>query len=441
MWIRDNQQNISKSEFQEKYPGLADHLLDKSLEYLTKKHKIFIFPNDLKDVPDLDQSGKIFETVNDKVKTQNIIGFIGFKGKQLTIHSRFAQDDEEDYFLHYMLHKVLHINLTNLDTSLSFNQQFYQLLVYLFPKYLQAALRKGLYKEYLRFYHHDSNVKGAIDVARHIKESTPFAGKIAYTSREFSFDNRLMQLIRHTIEYIKVSQKNSRQILVSNQESRQNVDSVIQSTPTYQISDRRKIILANQHSPIRHAYFHEYGALQRLCLLILRGQEQSVGGGADQIHGMLFDVAWLWEEYLATLLKDDFLHPQNKNRSGGYSLFNGGNGRIYPDFLSLGKEPIIADAKYKPFGNINGSDYLQLLAYMFRFDAKYGFYFFPNAGNEGFSSQFELLQGKHSKRTEVIKVNKLGLKIPQHCSCFADFTSQIQESERKFLEQINSLVD
>lgn len=439
MWMRDNQQDISKADFQAKYPKLAEHLLDKSLDYLTKKHQLFLFPNDLKDIPDLDLSGKIFETVKDKIRTRNIVGFMGFMGfkkESLRIHSRFAQNDEEDYFLHYMLQKVLHLNLTNLDTSLSTDQQFYQLLLYLFPKYLQAALRKGLYKEYQRFHYHDSNVKGALDVARHIKYSTPFVGKIAYTTREFSYENDLMQLIRHTIEWIKVSQKNSQQILTPNLETRKNIDAIVQVTSSYDLSDRRKIIFKNRQSPVRHAYFHEYAALQRLCLLILKGQEQSFGSGSEQIHGMLFDVAWLWEEYLATLLGSQFLHPRNKDRSGGYSLFNKGNGLIYPDFLSFSPMPIVADAKYKPFENIKGTDYLQLVAYMYRFDAKLGFYLFPNATTEQHSQQFELLQGKGQKREDKIIVEKLGLTIPQQMTSFEAFVHTMQENEAQFLERI-----
>ena len=36
-------------------------------------------------------------------------------------------------------------------------------------------------------------------IAQHIKMNTPFIGKIAYSQREFSFDNHLMQLVRHTM--------------------------------------------------------------------------------------------------------------------------------------------------------------------------------------------------------------------------------------------------
>lgn len=50
-------------------------------------------------------------------------------------------------------------------------------------------------------------------------------------------------------------------------------------------------------------------------------------------------------------------------------------GLIYPDFISRdNKKRIIADAKYKPIDHIGNKDYLQILAYMFRFDAKLGYY-------------------------------------------------------------------
>lgn len=42
-----------------------------------------------------------------------------------------------------------------------------------------------------------------IDIARDIKKNTPFIGNIAYSQREFSYDNSLMDLVRHTIEFIK----------------------------------------------------------------------------------------------------------------------------------------------------------------------------------------------------------------------------------------------
>ena len=70
----------------------------------------------------------------------------------------------------------------------------------------------------------------------------------------------------------------------------------------------------------------------------------------------------------------------NKGDVGAQRLFGGNVGKIYPDFISRNSENrIIADAKYKPVDNIGNKDYLQVLAYMFRFDAKTGYYLYPEA--------------------------------------------------------------
>lgn len=439
MRLTDNQQIFLKSDFENEFHNLSAQLLDRTLESLSQEDNILIFPHDLLESPDLEKDGKVLETVSGQIKTQNIIGFLGYENERLTIHSRFANGDD-NYFLHYMLQKVLQLNLTSLDVGLSQEDSWYQLLIYLFPKYLQAALRKGLYKEYQRFFYNDSHVKGTIEVTRHIKKNVPFTGKITYSTREFSFDNALMQLIRHTIAFIQHTVPNGRALLSSSASVRENIAEIVRVTPSYKFSDRAKIIHLNQTRPIRHAYYYEYGKLQQLCLMILRQTKHGLNQSNQKIRGLLFDVAWLWEEYLATLLPE-FEHPQNKSKSGGYSLFESGNGRIYPDFLSLTDCPIVADAKYKPIENINGSDYLQIVAYMYRFNARLGFYLFPNNTNDANNSQFNLLQGKGERRDTKIIVKKVGLEIPQKSSSYDDFVKQIQESEKIFQETIQKLLN
>ncbi|MGT2906481.1 McrC family protein [Streptococcus dentiloxodontae] len=436
MILTDNQQKFPKSDFENEFPNLSAYLLDRTLESLSEEDNIFIFPHDLLASPDLEKDGKVLETVNNQIKTRNIIGFLGCGDERLTIHSRFT-DDDNDYFLHYMLQKVLQLNLTSLDIGLSREDSWYQLLVYLFPKYLQAALRKGLYKEYQRFSYNDSHVKGTIEVARHIRQNTPFTGKIAYSTKEFSYDNALMQLIRHTIAFIQQVVPNGRALLANAPSVKENVTEVVRVTPSYKLADRSKIIRLNQTHPIRHAYYHEYGKLQQLCLMILHQAKHGLNQSNQKIHGILFDVAWLWEEYLATLLPE-FEHPQNKAGKGGYSLFNDGNGRIYPDFLRLSDSPIVADAKYKPIENIKGRDYLQVVAYMYRFNARLGFYLFPHNKNDESTSQFNLLQGKGEMRDTKVVVEKLGLKIPQDSSSYDHFVNTIQDSEKTFQETIQN---
>lgn len=437
MRLTDNQQIFLKSDFENEFHNLSAQLLDRTLESLSQEDNILIFPHDLLDSPDLEKDGKVLETVNGQIKTQNIIGFLGCGDERLTIHSRFANEDD-DYFLHYMLQKVLQLNLTSLDIGLSQEDSWYQFLIYLFPKYLQAALRKGLYKEYQRFFYNDSHVKGTIEVARHIKKNVPFTGKITYSTREFSFDNALMQLIRHTIALIQHTVPNGRALLSSSASVRENTAEIVRVTPSYKFSDRTKIIHLNQTRPIRHAYYYEYGKLQQLCLMILHQTKHGLNQSQQKIHGLLFDVAWLWEEYLATLLGEDFEHPQNKASKGGISVFQSGNGRkVYPDFYSrpLG---VVLDAKYKKLEmtekGIAREDLFQLITYSYISKAQLAGLIFPSTGKE-IDNDIGTLEGYGG----ILK--KWLLLIPQTSSSYNDFVKQIQESEKIFQETIQKLLN
>lgn len=435
MRITDNQHRIAKEGFVAEYPKLSQALLDRTLDNLSKEDNIFIFPNDLKNSSDLEKDQKIFETVNQKIKTGNVIGFLGCDQERLTISSRFS-DESNDHFLHYLLHKVLHINLTSLDVALSREDKLYQLLMYLFPKYLQAALRKGLYKEYQRFSHNDSHVKGVIDVRNHLKKNLPFTGNIAYTTREFTYDNPLMQLIRHTIEYIKNQKSIGQGVLDSLLTSRENVSEIMRVTPSYKLADRAKIIRVNQSKPIRHAYFHEYRKLQELCLMILNQEKHGLGYQDQKIHGILFDVAWLWEEYVHTLLPKDFIHPRNKEKLGGISVFSVGKRKVYPDFYQE-ELKIVLDAKYKKLEltekGINREDLFQLICYSYILKAEKAGLIFPSE-KKAIDNEIGKLAGYGAL------LKKWSIQIPQNSSSYREFCEMMENSEETFKRNITKEV-
>ena len=109
---------------------------------------------------------------------------------------------------------------------------------------------------------------------------------------------------------------------------------------------------------------------------------------------------------------------------GAQRLFDGNHGLIYPDFIGKDAgERIIADAKYKPWNNISGKDYLQILAYMFRFDEKRGYYLYPEATHQADVS-LRLNRGMTyednvSPRNDVLVI-KCGLQIPDGAKDYAD---------------------
>ena len=434
--IKDNAQ-LKKESFSD-IETLTSKIADKTLEQL-EREGLFVFPEIVKDAEDITRDQFILQSINDSYHSGNVMCFLGCGDERLIIESRFCGEGE-DFFFQYLLDKVLEFpNVVNLESDADQDNRLFSFLLFLFPYYLKQAMRKGLFKQYIHRKYNDENVKGTIDIARHIERNTPFTGRVAYHQREFSYDNSLMELVRHTVEFIKKKPYGNNLLIKVKDE----VKLVIEATPGYELCDRQKIIESNKKNAVRHAYYREYLALQRLCILILRHQKHQIGSGTRQIYGILFDGAWLWEEYVNSLIDDVFYHPMNKGGKGAQRLFEGNIGLIYPDFISRDEtHRVIADAKYKPIENIGNRDYLQVLAYMFRFDAKSGYYLYPEA--EG-AADLRLRMNRGSTYEDNvlprddISVIKHGLKIPVDAECYESFVERVKTREQEFVKTFTEM--
>jgi len=418
---------------------------NKSLDELLENNpNLLIFPKTFGNYHDDVEKSIIFSLSDEKLdeniiklRTYNLMGFIGRNDTQLTITSRFATDDKQDYFLHYMLQKVFSINLLDFDQTTDKKDNIWDFLLYLFPYYLNKAYSKGLYKAYKREEYNDANIKGTIDVKRHIKMNIPFNGKIAYTTRQHSYDNAVTQLIRHTIEYIKVHPW-ANSILSNNDKIREAVSEFTYATQnSYDKNARQKIINANI-KPVTHPYFTEYKILQKICMLILQRKKISFGQEKDKIYGLLFDGAWLWEEYLNTILKDKFIHPENKTGKNKFYLFEDDRQPIYPDFISKEPPKKVADAKYMPLDRQDEygensekatSIYYKTITYMYRFSSNEGYLFFPYSGANPYSKTYKIVSTDGT-------LKKIGLEIPQSAENFKNFIEIMNKNEQEFIDSI-----
>lgn len=437
--IADNTK-IPADQLEQTIPDILSQVCSKPLSQLAAQG-ILIYPPTIQESEDLTRTQSVLRREKGSYLTGNVMGFLGSGTERLIITSRFCRN-EQDYLLHYLLERVLNIpNIVSLETGADLNRQMYHLPALLFPAYFRAALRKGLFKTYIRRQYNDQNPRGLLDIPRHLRENTPFLGRVAYNCREYSYDNAVTELIRHTVEYLRGKPYGPSLLATVRQEVRQ----LQAATPGYHFHDRRAILLENRKKPLRHAYYQEYRTLQQLCLMILSDREIGISGYGQKMHGILFDGAWLWEEYVNTLIADQFHHPRNKGATtGGQRLFYDADsdkrdkGLIYPDFI--GKDPkhrIIADAKYKPHQNIGNHDYLQLLAYMFRFDAKAGWYLYPEAVDAAKDTVFQLNQGCTYDPDPVtprkdVHVTKHGLKIPADAVSYQDFCQKMAQQEQVF---------
>lgn len=140
-------------------PVLTNKIAGKTLEQL-ERDGVFVFPELVREADDLTRDQMILQGVNDCYRTGNVMGFIGCGNERLVIGSRFS-DDGSDFFLHYLLDRVLDIpNVVDLETDTSRDSRLFNFLLFLFPHYLRSAMRKGLFKSYICHGYNDLNVKG-----------------------------------------------------------------------------------------------------------------------------------------------------------------------------------------------------------------------------------------------------------------------------------------
>lgn len=413
------------------------HIANKPIRQICEEDEsLLIYPLTVDDTDDRIGDSHIIDIYAEddnsvRLKSDNIMGFVGIGNQQLKIYSRF-DEDKNDYFLHYMLQKVFSYNIFNLESNSS-NENVFDILMFMFPALLKEAMKNGVYKDYQRFQHNDSNVRGTIDVERHIRENIPFRGTIAYNTRDFSYDNSVMELIRHTIEYIRTTPRGET-ILSLDEVIEGYVKDVISYTPLYRPFDRIKIIRDNTY-PRVHPFFLEYVALQKLCVQILNQEEIKYGDNDNRINGMLFDGAWLWEEYLNVLLHDlGFRHPENKLGIGTIYLFEHG-GQRFPDFW---KDNIVLEAKYKRLAqngsnklDINRDDIHQIMAYMYRLRASKGGIICPYNGEEN-----KIKSEKMHKDSYRGELSLYALAVPSNCKSYSEFVRRMKKNEIDLLKAI-----
>lgn len=372
-----------------------------------------------------------------EVKTNNLVGFVSFQGTPITIRSRFAeQDGNDDFFLHYLMLKTMRLSTIDLPMPVSDSESILNLLLLLFPSYLTRAVSQGIFKQYQRFHYNDYRPKGTIDVARHIKCNVPFRGKIAYNTREQSYDNPVTQLVRHTIEVIR-NKPGYSSLLNLSPEVASAVRQIELATPSYVRKELVAVVNAN-HRPCSHPLLTEYLPLQQLCLKILRNENEGLRFTItdDEVYGVLFDIAFLWEEYLATILEPlGIEHPRNRERQGVIYTAKDKLFANYPDFYrKASDEPsadLVLDAKYKPYESYQPSkeDIFQLLRYMYVLRAPQAMLLSPAHKDEQVRSHYELYGYGGT-------IDVKFLTIPQDAQAFDKFYQRMAQSEARFLAEL-----
>lgn len=189
LFFKDN--NIKNiAELSEQEHSALNIIANKSIcDLINGNDNLLVYSNSKKD--------KIKEQIvfnlntNNDISTSNVVGFIGVNDIKINIGSRFSEENGKQYFIQYMLQKIHKLNLFDFNTTHDNTNVWEQLLYLIFPIFLKKAYSQGLFKVYQKKQYNDSNLKGRIEIARHLKQNLPFIGNIAYSNKELSYNNPL----------------------------------------------------------------------------------------------------------------------------------------------------------------------------------------------------------------------------------------------------------
>ena len=349
----------------------------------------------------------LFRKLGSQWFTGNYVGVLSSGNDScIEIFSRFEGDNHKFAFINHMLNKIYDLNdlfLTQGGSNKT-DLNFDLLLKLSFLSKLKNAYSEGEYKSYEKVHKNDTSPRGSIDIARHIKLNLcPDNYKVAYSYNEYTSKNSYIYLVRLCYEMLFQNGKKPKG---------KEVDDLLFKSQDYWSYDKRQIIHKNENKPITSPLFKCHRDLQKFCLDILRHKKMTLDsfGTEDGKYGVLIDCAWLWEEYVATLLKDFFIHKTMSSKEKDY-LFADERGnrfqRIIPDYVGKNSLPVIADAKYMDlYGRRDLQDeqrnsvYYKTVMYMQRYQAKLGMIFYPSI------SECDNAEDKSQATTQAIKTQE-----------------------------------
>lgn len=396
---KDNTEGLNDQMISGKEQKLLERFGGVKLEELADKAGDALVLLDGTHADDSDRKSQPFFTVKEtkknddqgvdsfRLETGNLMGVLRFRDRegtsvQVEILSRFDKG-ENNFFLNYLLSKVYDFALGTESVSAQRSSLLEILLDIVFVRRLGEASRAGLLRHYREFRNNDWNFKGSLDLARHIRENIPLMHGIAYRKREIDLDVPVNRMI------LKAALMVNRRHPGFFEGNRDAADALrqLRMGVTEEHDLRRVLSHRDCREPVSHPFFREvWEPLRQIAKMILEDEQWTLfpeETTEDEVSGIVFDGAWLWEEYIATVLKPaDFRHcvRGGTDDEKGFPMFEGCSARFYPDFYKDkdDSQRIVLDAKYKrPNPNGARNDVHQVLCYLLLTGAKLGGLVFP----------------------------------------------------------------
>ena len=411
----------------------------------------------------------LFKTLGSHPWTQGYVGVIKLEipssltpdgtVKQLVLNIRSRFDaSAKSHFLLYVFEQTMASRgklFSDMELLASEVEIWDLLLMTAFLHQLHDALKKGVFRQYRDYEHNNDRIKGRIDIARHIRMNIPFAGKVAYTSREYSVDNPVNVLILRALHDLDRRHHALLQRLIHRDPLlRQGINLLKSEIPDWQRITNHTA-MHNAKRKVAHSVYREYEPLRKTACAVLKQMGATSFQTPDpaeetnpnyRVSGILIDMPKLWEEFLHNTIFKAYTgqtggYKQEKLGIIGYKRF------AEPDFL-LQKQGIVLDAKYKAhWGNtLKGEDWgylrndtYQIISYALIFDCTYCGVIFPASSETPHDPVKEPLEVSISKYCQDRFFVRIPYYIPQVTDNEKSYRNAFHDSNQEVIKRLQAL--
>ena len=217
------------------------------------------------------------------------------------------------------------------------------ILHYLFIQALEKAYLLGLPRSYQSVEHHQSSVKGKIDINQFIRRDVPFKGKVSSVSREQLGIPEIVDVLYKAVSITIKSNNNALKSRVNH------IIPHLKQARTNNYVTSQTIYKAKTSQSLNNPIFSAYKKVLNLAEMVINQHGLRDNKDAnEQGFGFLLNVAELFEVYVTKLLQKEF--PDWSITSPSHKVY--GNTffvrKIIPDIvMTKGDNVLVFDTKYK----------------------------------------------------------------------------------------------
>ena len=286
----------------------------------------------------------------------NYIGKFKYDGHDIEIKSRFG-----DKFLERMLNFANDVYLDDVSIvgkNINKDEIDYSkyIIYYLFVQSLEKAYLLGLPKSYKSIKHHESTLKGRIDINAYIKKDIPFRGKISSVSREQQEIQEIVDVLHKAIKIIGKEYGTGNKKTATYKSFLKNISHIVPHLKEQRSNHRvtnETINKALNSKALQNPIFAPYKKVLRYAKYIINADSiKENKDGKQETFGFLVNVAELFEIYIIKLLQKEFSdwsvespHLRLDKEFGNSYLYQR---KIIPDILMIrDNDVMVFDTKYK----------------------------------------------------------------------------------------------